>query len=106
MGGVVPKIERDIVLPAIAKEAEEQRSQQLFANLTASVDREGILAILEILRSEEEDHLARLRSMRYGPEADRPGRPSGFDPSAVWSRRPLCIDAGGGNANGGGPGSL
>ncbi len=52
--------------------AEEQRSQQLFADLAASADREEVVAILEILRAEEEDHLARLRSMLYGLEADRP----------------------------------
>jgi rubrerythrin len=36
------------------------------------VDREEILALLEMLRAEEEDHLARLRSLLYGLEADRP----------------------------------
>lgn len=52
--------------------AEERQSQQLFTNLAQAAEREEILAVLEILRAEEEDHLARLRSLLYGLEADRP----------------------------------
>lgn len=51
---------------------EEERSQDLFANLAQGVDREELLSLLEMLRSEEEDHLTRLRSMQYGLEAERP----------------------------------
>ena len=52
--------------------AEEERSYDLFANLAQGVDREELLSLLEMLRSEEEEHLNRLRSMLYGLEADRP----------------------------------
>jgi rubrerythrin len=52
--------------------AEEQRSQQLVAHLAAGVDREEILSLLQMLRTEEEDHLARLRSLLYGLEPERP----------------------------------
>ena len=65
----LPQSEDSILRSAMA---EEQRAQQLFADLAGRVDRQEILAILEILRAEEEDHLARLRSMLYGLEADRP----------------------------------
>jgi rubrerythrin len=51
---------------------EEQRSQQLVTHLAEGVDREELVALLEVLRAEEEDHLARLRSMLYGLEAGRP----------------------------------
>ena len=51
---------------------EEERSQQLFAHLTEGVSREELFSLLEVVRAEEEDHLARLRSMLYGLEADRP----------------------------------
>jgi rubrerythrin len=52
--------------------AEEERSQDFFNNISAGVDREELLSLLETLRLEEEGHLARLRSMLYGLEADRP----------------------------------
>ncbi len=52
--------------------AEEERSQDFFSNISAGVDREELLSLLEALRLEEEGHLARLRSMLYGLEADRP----------------------------------
>jgi rubrerythrin len=52
--------------------AEEERSQDLFTHLAEGVNREELLSLLEMLRSEEEEHLARLRSMLYGLEADRP----------------------------------
>lgn len=52
--------------------AEEERSQDLFTYLAEGVNREELLTLLETLRTEEEDHLARLRSMLYGLEADRP----------------------------------
>ncbi len=51
---------------------EETRSQQLFSSLAEGSTREEVVALLEMLRGEEEDHLARLRSMLYGLEADRP----------------------------------
>jgi rubrerythrin len=51
---------------------EEERSQDLFAHLAQGVDREELLSLLQMLRSEEEEHLTRLRSMQYGLEADRP----------------------------------
>ena len=65
----LPQSEDGILLSALA---EERQSQQLFADLAEGVQREEILAVLEILRAEEEDHLARLRSLLYGLEADRP----------------------------------
>ncbi len=52
--------------------AEEERSQDFFHNISAGVDREELLSLLETLRLEEEGHLARLRSMLFGLEADRP----------------------------------
>ncbi len=52
--------------------AEERESQQLFATRAEGVEREEIVAVLDLLRAEEEDHLARLRSLLYGLEADRP----------------------------------
>lgn len=52
--------------------AEEERSQDLFAHLAQGANREELLTLLQMLRSEEEDHLTRLRSMQYGLEADRP----------------------------------
>lgn len=52
--------------------AEEVRAQELFTSLAVGVGREELLALLEMLRREEEGHLARLRSMLYGLEADRP----------------------------------
>ncbi|HSB69445.1 MAG TPA: hypothetical protein VLT62_08950 [Candidatus Methylomirabilis sp.] len=52
--------------------AEEERSRNLFAHLAKGVDREELLSLLEMLRSEEQEHLTRLRSMLYGLEADRP----------------------------------
>ncbi len=60
----------DVILRAAL--AEERQSQQLFAHLAEGVEREEILAVLEMLRAEEEDHLARLRSLLYGLEAERP----------------------------------
>lgn len=65
----LPQSEDDLLRSTMA---EELRSRQFFTDLAESVDRKEILAILEILRSEEEGHLARLRSMLYGLEADRP----------------------------------
>jgi rubrerythrin len=52
--------------------AEEERSRSLFTHLAKGVDREELLSLLDMLRSEEEEHLTRLRSMLYGLEADRP----------------------------------
>ncbi len=52
--------------------AEEERSQDFFQSLADGVNREELLSLLETLRFEEEGHLARLRSMLYGLEADRP----------------------------------
>jgi hypothetical protein len=65
----LPQSEDSLLQSALA---EERRSQQLFTHLAEAVQREEILAVLEILRVEEEDHLARLRSLLYGLEADRP----------------------------------
>lgn len=65
----LPQSEDGILRSALA---EERQSQQLFVHLAEGVQREEILAVLEILRAEEEDHLARLRSLLYGLEADRP----------------------------------
>jgi rubrerythrin len=48
------------------------RSQRLFSTLAEGSTREELVALLDMLRTEEEDHLARLRSMQYGLEADRP----------------------------------
>lgn len=42
------------------------------SDMVEGVDREELVALLEVLRAEEEDHLARLRSMLYGLEAGRP----------------------------------
>lgn len=50
---------------------EEERSQDFFTRLAEGVDREELLALLENLRAEEEEHRTRLRSMLYGLEADR-----------------------------------
>lgn len=65
----VPQSEDSILRSTMAA---EERSQQLFAHLAEGVSREELSSLLEILRTEEEDHLARLRSMLYGLEADRP----------------------------------
>jgi rubrerythrin len=65
----LPQSEDHLLQSALA---EERQSQQLFTNLVEVAEREEILAVLEILRAEEEDHLARLRSLLYGLEADRP----------------------------------
>ena len=65
----LPQSEDSLLQSALA---EERQSQRLFTHLAEAVEREEILAVLEILRVEEEDHLARLRSLLYGLEADRP----------------------------------
>jgi rubrerythrin len=52
--------------------AEEERSQDFFNNVALGVNGEELVSLLETLRIEEEGHLARLRSMLYGLEADRP----------------------------------
>lgn len=65
----LPQSEDGILRSALA---EERESQQLFLDLAEGVEREEVLTVLEILRAEEEDHLARLRSLLYGLEADRP----------------------------------
>jgi rubrerythrin len=65
----LPQSEEGILRSALA---EERESQQLFADLAEGVERKEILAVLDLLRVEEEDHLARLRSLLYGLEADRP----------------------------------
>jgi rubrerythrin len=52
--------------------AEEARSERFFSRIAEDVSREELLALLETLRAEEEDHLTRLRTMLYGLEADRP----------------------------------
>lgn len=51
--------------------AGEERSRDFFSRLARGVDREELLAVLESLRGEEQEHLMRLRSMLYGVEADR-----------------------------------
>jgi hypothetical protein len=50
---------------------EKRRSQDLFGQPAQRVDREELLVLLETLRVDEEDHRARLRSMRSRLEADR-----------------------------------
>ncbi len=40
--------------------------------LTPGVTREELLSLLEVLRAEEENHLARLRAMLSGLETDLP----------------------------------
>jgi rubrerythrin len=65
----LPRTEEGILGTAMA---EERRSRQLFENLARNVDREELSRILEMLRTEEEDHLVRLQSLLYGFEADRP----------------------------------
>jgi len=52
--------------------AEEERAQSFFSRIAEQVSREELLALLETLRAEEEDHLVRLRTLLYGLEADRP----------------------------------
>ena len=52
--------------------AEEQGKTDLFKDLAAGVSGEELLALLTTLYGEEEDHLARLKSLQYGLEADRP----------------------------------
>lgn len=49
----------------------EEQSPGFFHRLTRGVDREEILALLENLRTEEEDHRTRLRFMLQGLEGDR-----------------------------------
>ncbi len=51
---------------------DEERTQRLFSILKEGTTRGELAALLDMLRAEEEDHLARLRSMLYGLEADRP----------------------------------
>lgn len=65
----LPQTEEAILASAMA---EERRSRQLFEDLARIVDRGELLTILEMLRTEEEDHLVRLQSLLYGFEADRP----------------------------------
>jgi rubrerythrin len=52
--------------------AVEQRKTDQFKDLVAGVSQEELLTLLTTLYSEEEDHLARLKSLQYGLEADRP----------------------------------
>jgi len=61
----------DEAIQRSATEGKEQ-SQGFFGHLTQGVDREEMLALLEYLRSEEEDHRTRLQFMLHGLEADRP----------------------------------
>jgi len=65
----LPRSEDNLLRSAMA---EEERAQQLFSALAEGVSRQELLALLDMLRTEEEDHLTRLRSMLYGLEADRP----------------------------------
>jgi len=65
----LPRSEESILQSTVA---EAQRSRQFFGQLAEGVDREELAVLLDILRAEEEDHLARLRSLYYGLEADRP----------------------------------
>jgi rubrerythrin len=65
----LPQTEDSILRSTMAAEEE---SQHLFARLADGVSREELASLLEVLRAEEEGHLARLRSMLYGLEADRP----------------------------------
>jgi rubrerythrin len=52
--------------------ADEERSQRFFSRVAEDVSRGELLGLFEVLRTEEEGHLTRLRSMLYGLEADRP----------------------------------
>jgi hypothetical protein len=47
-------------------------SEERVANRTIRAKREEIMAVLALLRAEEEDHLARLRSLMCGSGQDRP----------------------------------
>jgi rubrerythrin len=65
----LPKSEDSLLRLAMK---DEEQTQALFSTLAEGVGREELVSLLDMLRSEEEDHLARLRSMLYGLEADRP----------------------------------
>ncbi|MBI4537514.1 MAG: hypothetical protein HY712_06115 [candidate division NC10 bacterium] len=67
--GRPPEADESILRSALA---EEQRKTDLFKDLAAGCSREELLALLTTLYSEEEGHLARLKSLQYGLEADRP----------------------------------
>jgi rubrerythrin len=51
---------------------EEEQSQTFFDGLAGGADGEGLSCMLESLRADEENHRARLLSLLYGMEVDRP----------------------------------
>lgn len=51
---------------------EEEKSQGFLGGLAKQADREELSSLLESLRADEEDHRARLLSLLYGMEVDRP----------------------------------
>lgn len=61
---------------------EGEASKSFFGHLAQEVDREELLALLQSLRAEEEDHRTRLRTLLHGLEADRP---------VVATRRPAWL---------------
>lgn len=61
-----PTSQTGIILLAIAKE------KLSFGHLAQGVNREELLALLQNLRAEEENHRTRLRTLLVGREADRP----------------------------------
>jgi rubrerythrin len=65
----LPKTEEEILRSTLA---EEEQSENFFRHMARAVEQEELSILLENLRAEEEGHRARLRSMLYGLEADRP----------------------------------
>ena len=65
-----PGSETEVLRLVIATE-DKRRSQVHFGQPAQRVGREELLVLLETLRVDEEDHRARLRSMRSKLEADR-----------------------------------
>lgn len=66
--GPPPQTEEAILRFAL----EEERSQGFFGRQTKGADREEVLNLLDQLCADEENHRARLLSLLYGMEADRP----------------------------------
>jgi rubrerythrin len=61
---------------------EEERSQGFLGGLGKQADRAELFSLLDSLRADEEDHRARLLSLLYGMEVDRP---------VVATRRPAWL---------------
>jgi rubrerythrin len=52
--------------------SEEEESQRFFGHLADGMERDGLASMLESLQADEVNHRARLLSLLYGMEVDRP----------------------------------